>query len=220
MYAERAITPPFQEITRRGKICPFSSFPLFASDFFLFLHSPLVRLSFHFRLLPLLRTFFCLCRAASMEGRDVSYHHYKSRDFEFGQLLLTLRKRTSLTQEEVALQMDVTTKALRNWEGGSNYPSDVNLQKLITLYLGQHAFAPGYERDEAHALWEQLHESTHRRISSFDEQWFATVLTQWQAKRTSPEPHPQGSQPPAQPGSLEQQPAVPLASREAAQLGR
>src|SRR5260370_35985617 len=101
MYAERAITPPFQEITRRGKICHFSSFPLFVSDFFLFLHSPLVRLSVHFRLLPLLRTFFCPRRAGLMERRDVSYHHYKARDFAFGQLLLTLRKRASLTTEQV-----------------------------------------------------------------------------------------------------------------------
>src|SRR5260370_41770111 len=106
MYAERAITPPFQEITRRGKICHFSSFPLFASDFFLFLHSPLVRLSFHFLLLPLLRTFFCLCWAASMDGSDVCYLHYNLRDYEFVQLLLSLRKQLRLTQEEVDLQLD------------------------------------------------------------------------------------------------------------------
>ncbi len=90
--------------------------------------------------------------------------------------------------------MEVTAKALRNWEGGSNYPSNVHLQKLIELYLGQHAFAPGHEREEAHALWEQLHESTPRRISSFDEQWFASLLTTWQAKRTSQESHPQARQ--------------------------
>src|SRR2546421_4846759 len=124
-------------------VCIESNHPSFSRDYSKGKDLSLLIVSpFRFRLLPLLRTFFCLCRAALMEERDVSYHHYKSRDFEFGQLLLTLRKRASLTQEEVALQMDVTTKAIRNWEGGSNYPSDVNLQKLITLYLGQHAFAP------------------------------------------------------------------------------
>src|SRR6266436_1061031 len=106
--------------------------------------------------------------------------------------------------------MDVSTKAIRNWEGGSNYPSEVHLQKLIRLYLDHHAFAPGYERDEAYALWELLQESTPRRISSFAEQWFASVLTQWQAQSTGQEPHPQKSQSPMQPGSLQEHPPAPL----------
>src|SRR5437773_3885586 len=103
-------------------------------------------------------------------------HRYKPRDFDFAQLLVTLRKKASLTQEAVALRMGVGEKSIRNWEGGSHYPSEVNLQKLIELYFDQNVFAPGHEQDEARALWEQLRESSHRRIGIFDEQWFAALL--------------------------------------------
>src|SRR5260370_17402710 len=40
-----------------------------------------------------------------METRDMSYHRYKPRDFRFPQLLVTLRKRAKLTQEQIALSM-------------------------------------------------------------------------------------------------------------------
>ena len=96
------------------------------------------------------------------------HHRYRPRDFAFAQLLVTLRKKAALTQEAVALRMGVGEKTIRNWEGGINYPSEVNLQKLIELYLDQDVFAPGREPDEARELWEQLRESSHRRIAGFD----------------------------------------------------
>src|SRR5437868_9990620 len=123
------------------------------------------------------------------------HHHYKLRDFVFAQRLLTLRKRTGLTQEAVALHVAVTEKAIRNWEGGSNYPSEANLRKLIELYLDQDAFAAGQEQDEARTLWEQWQESTHHHISGFDELWFASVLKQWRARRLSLTPPSEDSRP-------------------------
>src|SRR5258708_16306295 len=121
----------------------------------------------------------------------MSYHRrYKPRDFDFAQRLLTLRKRASLTQDEVALRVGVTEKAIRNWEGGSNHPTEANLRKLIELYLNNRAFAPGQEYDEARQLWEQLRESTHRHGNSFDELWFAALLKQWRAPPSSPGPSP------------------------------
>src|SRR5260370_14877209 len=131
---------------------------------------------------------FCPGRAISMELRDMSYYHgYKQRDFHFAQLLVTLRKRASLPQEKVALRVGITERAIGNWEGGSNYPKEPNLQKLIELYLDKNAFEPGHEPDEARALWNQFHESVPRRDSSFDEQWFASLLAQCQAPNTSHE---------------------------------
>src|SRR6266550_3580722 len=116
----------------------------------------------------------------------MSYHHrYKPRDFAFAQRLLTLRKQAALTQEEMALHVGVTEKAMRNWEGGSNYPSEANLRKLLELYLDQGAFAAGQEQEEARMLWEQWQESTHQRRTSFDELWFATFLKEWRAHRLS-----------------------------------
>src|SRR5260370_27675214 len=116
----------------------------------------------------------------------MSYHHrYKLRDYVFAQRLLSLRKRTALTQEEMALHVGVTEKAIRNWEGGNNYPSEANLRKLLEFYLDQDAFAAGQEQEEARTLWQQLRASTHRLGSSFDELWFATLLKQWRARRLS-----------------------------------
>ncbi len=94
------------------------------------------------------------------------HHRYKRRDFDFARLLVTLRRRANLTQEDVALHLRISEKAIRNWEGGSNYPSEVNLRKLIELYLQKNVFAPGHEQDEACLLWEQLHERTPHLMSS------------------------------------------------------
>src|SRR5207248_2592541 len=126
----------------------------------------------------------------------MNYHHrYKPRDFRVAQLLVTLRKKASLTQEELALRMDVTAKAIGNWEGGSNYPTERNLRKLIELYLDNNVFAPGQERDEVRELWEQLREGIPRRIGLFDERWFAALLTQRQARRIDHAYQLQGSPP-------------------------
>jgi transcriptional regulator with XRE-family HTH domain len=74
----------------------------------------------------------------------MSYHHrYKLRDFAFAQRLLT--------QEAVALHVGVTEKAIRNWEGGSNYPREANLRKLIELCLDQLASS---SQDGAVKMWE------------------------------------------------------------------
>src|SRR5437773_3554823 len=117
-----------------------------------------------------------------MEKRDMSYHrHYKQREFDFAHQLATLRRRARLTQEEMALRIGVTEKSIRNWEGGSNYPTELNLRKLIEVYLNNDGFTPGQERDEARLFWEPLHEHSPYRVGSFDERWFAALFTQWQA---------------------------------------
>ncbi len=139
-----------------------------------------------------------------MERRVMSHHYYKLRDFDFAQQLVALRKRAGLTQEDVALRIGLSEKAIRNWEGGSNYPKELNLRKLIEMYLGKNVFASGREQEEARLLWEQLHERTPHHIGPFDEPWFAALLTQWQADRMSQESHPEGSHPRAQLSFLEQ----------------
>src|SRR5260370_6309835 len=166
-----------------------SGFPvsLFVSSFCFLLHSPRC---------------FGLWSAASMEKRDMSYHrHYKQRDFDFAHQLATLRRRAKLTQEEVALRIGVTEKSIRNWEGGSNYPSELNLRKMIELYLDHDVFAPGQERDEACLFWELLHERNPSRMSYFDERWFATLFTPWQTRHTQ---QTGGHQPYGPPHSSEQ----------------
>ena len=139
-----------------------------------------------------------------------NHRYYKRRDFDFAQQLVTLRKRAGLTQEDVALRIGLSEKAIRNWEGGSNYPAELNLRKLIEMYLDKNAFASGREQEEARLLWEKLHERTPHRIGLFDEPWFAALLTQWKANSMSHESPPQGSHPHAQPSFLEQHRAEQL----------
>ncbi len=142
------------------------------------------------------------------------HRRYKPRDFHFAQRLLTLRKQADLTQEEVALQLGVASKTIRNWEGGSYYPSDVHLRKLTELYLAQNVFASGSEEDEVRALWEQLREGTSHRTGNFDEQWFAALFTQWQIRSISHESPPGRSQQHEQPRSPEQRTTAPLPAVE------
>ncbi len=151
----------------------------------------------------------------------MSHHrHYKPRDFDFAHQLAILRRRTRLTQEEVALRIGVTEKSIRNWEGGTNYPTELNLRKMIELYLDNDVFALGQERDEARLFWELLHERKPDHIGSFDERWFATLFTQWQAhNNTCQTQQPVGHQADAQPGSSEQPSPAPLAARETATPG-
>jgi transcriptional regulator with XRE-family HTH domain len=103
---------------------------------------------------------------------------YTVKDYRFGLQLLTLRRKAGLTQEEMANRMGVSEKAIRNWEGGTSYPSVFNLKKLIETLLFSSAFKPGYERDEARTFWEQASESASRSKAPFDEHWFATLLKQ------------------------------------------
>jgi transcriptional regulator with XRE-family HTH domain len=115
-----------------------------------------------------------------MERKAMSAHrHYKRRNFDFAQLLFTLRKRTKLTQKEVASRIEVTEKSIRNWEGGSCYPTIPHLRKIIELYLEKQVFTPGHEQEEACMLWNQFRENAPLRTGNFDELWFATILHQW-----------------------------------------
>src|SRR5258708_15030664 len=144
----------------------------------------------------------------------MGYHrHYKQRDFDFAQQLAMLRRRARLTQEEMALRIGVTGKSIRNWEGGSNYPKEFHLRKLIGLYLDHNVFAPGQEREEACLLWELTREHNPNRIGSFDERWFLALFTQWQTQNASQKPPPIGHQ------ASERPSPTPLPPQEAAKQG-
>jgi len=112
-------------------------------------------------------------------------HHYDTKDYTFGLLLLTLREKTGLTQAAVAALMGVSEKAVYNWEAGSDYPTGMNLKKLITVYLHNDAFTVGKEREEARAVWEQISLHAPRRKAIFDEEWFTTLLRNVQQERQS-----------------------------------
>jgi LuxR family maltose regulon positive regulatory protein len=107
------------------------------------------------------------------------YHpRYKTNDDPFGLLVLTLRKKAGLTQVELAKLVGVTEKTVRNWERGTDFPSESNLKKLIETYLCRGVFTPGQEREGAKTLWERACQSASRRKAIFDETWFTVLLAQ------------------------------------------
>lgn len=96
---------------------------------------------------------------------------YRERDHAFGQIMLTLRISTGLTQAGVATHLGVSRKAVGEWEAGISYPKAEHLKLFIALATGHQAFAAGREEEEIRALWQMAHQKV-----LFDEAWLSTLL--------------------------------------------
>ncbi len=103
---------------------------------------------------------------------------YRDHNYELGSQLLLLRTRVALTQLALAEQLGVHRRSVQNWETGLSYPKAETLQRLIAIFLHQHAFTPGTERAEAQALWNQAAQDRPYQFPAFDEHWFAYTLAQ------------------------------------------
>ena len=84
-----------------------------------------------------------------------SHRVYRELRYAFGRQVLTLRTRVALTQSALAAAVGVHRRSVQNWETGESYPKAETLQRLLAVFLQQHAFTPGNERAEAQALWRQ-----------------------------------------------------------------
>jgi len=105
-----------------------------------------------------------------------THRPYRERRYAFGEQLLTLRTRVSLTQIELADLIGVHRRSVQNWESGESYPKAEMLQRLIAIFLRQRAFTAGQERKEAQALWDQAALDGPHLLPAFDEVWFARTL--------------------------------------------
>ena len=56
------------------------------------------------------------------------------RDYKFGDKLYELRKKKNLTQEDLALLLDISDKAVSKWENGTSKPTIENLSKLSKIF--------------------------------------------------------------------------------------
>jgi len=101
---------------------------------------------------------------------------YRDYNYDLGNQLLLLRTRIALTQIALAEQIGVHRRSVQNWETGLSYPKAEMLQRLIAVFLQHHAFTPGNERAEAHALWQQATQDGPHPLPAFDEVWFARTL--------------------------------------------
>src|SRR2546425_973103 len=133
----------------------------------------------------------------------VKRYSYSERDYAFGQLMLSLRMRISLTQAGLAERLHVHRRAVAGWEAGSSYPKADHLKELITLAVEQQAFAAGGEEEEIRALWKAAHQKV-----LLDEAWLRDLLAPPESIQLFPQARPPGAQPGAEPAasppSLEQ----------------
>src|SRR6266567_1109093 len=119
-------------------------------------------------------THFIECRCAgSREIRSllVKRHVYRERDYAFAQMILALRTAIGLSQEILGELLDVSRRAVAEWEGGLSYPKAERLKQLITLGVQQQAFASGREEQEIRALWKAAHQK-----ALLDEDWLRDLL--------------------------------------------
>ncbi len=98
---------------------------------------------------------------------------YSERDYAFGQLIVTLRTHTKLTQAELAERLGVSRQAVGEWEAGSSYPKADHLKHFIALGVQQQAFATGREVEEIRALWHAAHQKV-----LIDESWLQEMLSE------------------------------------------
>src|SRR4051795_6015618 len=96
---------------------------------------------------------------------------HRELDHAFGQRMLALRMAIGMTQAALANLLGVARHAVGGWETGQSYPKADHLKHVITLGLQQHAFAPGREAEEIHALWHAAHQKV-----LLDESWLHDLL--------------------------------------------
>ena len=56
------------------------------------------------------------------------------KDYNFGNLLYELRTKANLTQEELAIKLNITNKAISKWENGKSKPTTNILKKLSVIF--------------------------------------------------------------------------------------
>src|SRR6476469_4077073 len=105
-------------------------------------------------------------------------HHYKLRNHEIGQRLLTLRNQTGLTQTELGQLIGVSRRSILKWEGGEGVPNGTHLQQLLEVFVDRKAFTAGQETAEAEVLWEEVSQAASKRLGLFNTHWFEQLLAQ------------------------------------------
>src|SRR5438132_4741538 len=101
---------------------------------------------------------------------------YRERDYAFGRVILTLRTKLGLTQNELADMLGVTRRAVIDWEGGLIYPKADHLKQFVVLATQRQAWSFGREAEEVHALWQAA-----RQKVLLDEAWLGGLLSHIQA---------------------------------------
>src|SRR5207248_8953903 len=121
--------------------------------------------------LPIAEVLGSRLKEKSMKGSS-----YRNRDYAFGQVMLTLRTTIGLTQAGLARYLDISRKAVGEWEAGLTYPKTEHLKAFITLAVEQQAFPAGHEEEEIRAFWHAAHQKV-----LLDEAWLGILLLHTEA---------------------------------------
>ncbi len=126
--------------------------------------------------------------------KESSPFNKQTENFSMAELLKMYRERAipRLTQKELALQLGVSDKALRDWESDISQPTAANLKKLIGVFLVKNLLQTGQEQPEAEGLWEKRRQvDTANTFPPFDTAWFLTLIkTEPVPKKPEIEPIP------------------------------
>jgi predicted ATPase/transcriptional regulator with XRE-family HTH domain len=98
-------------------------------------------------------------------------HLYHDRDHAFGQVMLALRSAMELTQAQLAEALNVSSRAIGDWEAGESYPKIERLKQFIVLAFEHQAFHTGHESQEIRELWQAAQQKV-----PLDEKWLARLL--------------------------------------------
>lgn len=99
---------------------------------------------------------------------------YRDHDYAFGQMMLTLRSATELTQAELASRLTVSRQSVADWEAGRKYPKANHLQAFIRVITEHGGFSAGRDVEAIRALWEAAHQKV-----LIDEIWLSRLTTQY-----------------------------------------
>jgi WD40 repeat protein/transcriptional regulator with XRE-family HTH domain len=96
---------------------------------------------------------------------------YRERDYAFGQVMLTLRTASGVTQAGLANRLGISRQTVVGWEAGSSYPQSDHLRRFIEFCLQQSALPAGHEAEEIRAFWKAAHQKV-----LLDEKWLEAIL--------------------------------------------
>lgn len=84
------------------------------------------------------------------------------------------RAKKRITQQQLAAEIGVSDKTMRNWENSISYPTAENMKRIIEVYYSIKLFTTGKELKEAEELWRVRSEDGNFDLfPPFDTEWFA-----------------------------------------------
>ncbi len=98
-------------------------------------------------------------------------HQYRERDYEFANTFISLRTTIGLTQQGLAKLLEVSSRAVENWEQGLTSPNAGHLKAFLALCMQSSALAAGREEEQIRAMW---HAAGLKVL--LDEHWLSELL--------------------------------------------